>query len=72
MACGKYGMNSTERAIWDKRGKIASALLEGKSLEEVAADFEMTVEEIKEEIEAIKSENPLAYEQVMGALKANI
>ena len=71
MACGKYAMNSPERAIWEKRGKIASAIFEGKSLEEVAADFEMTVEEIKDEIEAIKPENPEAYKQVMDALEAN-
>ena len=69
MACGKFGLNSPERAIWDRRSKMASAILEGKTLEEVAADFEMTVEELMEEIEAIKKENKVAYDQIMAAVK---
>lgn len=71
MACGKYGLNSPERAVWDKRGKMVSAILEGKSLEEVAKDFEMTTDELMAEIEAINTENPEAYNMVMAALKNN-
>lgn len=68
MACGKYGINSKERSIWDKRGEIAVAIITGKSLEEVAADFEITVEALEAEIEEIKKENPTAYAQVKEAL----
>ena len=69
MACGKYGMNSPERAIWEKRSKMAAAILEGKSVEDVAKDFELTVDEFMAEIEAINTENPTAYQQIMNALK---
>ena len=41
------------------------------SIEEVAAKFETTVEFIEAEIEAIKTENPVAYNQVMEKLAAN-
>lgn len=68
MACGKYGINSKERSIWDVRGKMAVAIITGKSLEEVAADYEITVEALEAEIEAIKEENPVAYQQVKDAL----
>ena len=71
MACGKYGLNSPERAKWEVRSKMASAIFDGKSLEEVATDFEMTIEDVKAEIEAIKAENPEAYNVVMAALKNN-
>lgn len=68
MACGKFGINSKERSIWDKRGEMAVAIITGKSLEEVAADFEITVEALEAEIEEIKKENPEAYTQVKEAL----
>lgn len=71
MACGKFGLVSKEREIWDMRGKMAVAIITGKSFEEAAKEFDMTEEEFMTEIEAIKTENPVAYTQVKEALEKN-
>ena len=63
--------NEAERKVWEKRGEYAVSILTGMSIEEVAAKFETTVEFIEAEIEAIKTENPAAYTQVMEKLAAN-
>ena len=69
MCNNKYDKN--ERKVWEKRGKYAAGILSGKSLEEVAAEFETTVEFILSEIEEIKEENSLVYNQVKAKLAAS-
>lgn len=68
MACGKYGLNSKERIEWDKRGEMAVAIIKGKSVEEVAEDFEITVETLEKELNEIKKENPTVFAEVQKAL----
>lgn len=53
-----------ERRVWDLREKYAAEILGGKSLDEVAAEFGVTVDFILSEIEAIKTENESAYNKV--------
>lgn len=68
MACGKYGLNSKERIEWDKRSEMAIAIIKGKSLEEVAEDFKITVEALEAELDEIKKENPTVFAKVKEAL----